>query len=790
MNLNVCLSLTLAALLAGCGGGSGGGGTAGGGGDGGPVPLPLMFDSLGRQVAEADFGAGDAAAAGADGTAFDAGPMASAQVTLTDAAGNTRTASTDASGYYRMSIKGLTPPFVVKVKRGDGTEWFSASTAPVKARGFLTINISGATDKVLSYVADGAASTVTPATLAANPAALVSAKAKLNTGLAAPLTNAGIDPTGYDPVSTPLAAANGTDKHAIFLSGLLTYQTSPGRTALMATVAGDASAALVSAEGVAVDAAGNLLVADRDANVVRRISPAGMVTTFGTGERGFANGPSATATFDFPGDVAADAAGNIFVADSGNNAIRKIDANGIVSTLVTGPLMKPTSLAADGAGGVYYAIPYVGAFRVAADGTVTPVANLANAANASGIARDPAGNLYVALNGALKIVDRVNKIVTITPGGTMSEMLLPFIPGEIAVDAAGTIYALDALYPRVWKVAPGIPGVLAGATTPGFADGTWTDARFTTFLRAIAVDPAGNVLVADVGNNAIRKITPAGVTTTVAGRLGGFRDGAGALAKFADPFGVAIDRDGAILVGDSGNNAIRKISPTGAVSTLAAGFNRPTGVAVDAAGNVYVADTGNHAIRRISATGDVSTVAGTGEAGSADGNASLATFTSPGNLAVNLQGDIYLSDLDSTRMRRISAGTVSTVGSITGFGAYLGGIVADSSGTIFFKSSFAWTHPDCLCGFTAAVFSVAPDGTFAQRTPTAAGSVTALAIDGQDNLYHQRYLGTANLVRVSPASVETGLFRYPRFEGARIAVDRNGNIVVVDFSNAIKIVLP
>ncbi|MCF8155521.1 MAG: hypothetical protein K9K35_05910, partial [Rhodoferax sp.] len=132
------------------------------------------MDSLGRQVAESDFGGGDGGAAGADGSAGDGAPIANAPVVLTDNAGHTATAITDAEGYYRINIKGFTPPFVVKVTRSDGTVWYSHSTTDVKTRGFVTINLTGLTDKVGGYVAAaanvaGGAAGVTPSILATNP---------------------------------------------------------------------------------------------------------------------------------------------------------------------------------------------------------------------------------------------------------------------------------------------------------------------------------------------------------------------------------------------------------------------------------------------------------------------------------------------------------------------------------------------------------------------------------------------------------------------------------------------
>ncbi len=235
MSIRVCSGLkafvvcVVVVMVAGCGGGGGGGP--------GPVPpdtgLPLMVDGLGRQVPEADFGHGDAFAAGAEGFAYDAGPIANAQVTLADSGGSTRTATTDASGYYRIDIKNLQLPFLVKVKRADGTEWFSAGANSAITRGFVPININGLTDKTIGYVAEarglagGAASSVAPAALSPPQTVLAAAKRRLRAGLTVLLINAGLDPASYDPFTTPLSALQ---QHAAFLGGLTMGKNATGRT--------------------------------------------------------------------------------------------------------------------------------------------------------------------------------------------------------------------------------------------------------------------------------------------------------------------------------------------------------------------------------------------------------------------------------------------------------------------------------------------------------------------------------------------------------------------------------
>ena len=181
-----------------------------------PTPTPIL-DSFGVDASSLFAGGGDGASAGGDGTAGDGAPIANGTVVYTDVAGKTATATTDAGGYYRVNITGFTPPFVVKVTRADGVVRHSLNVNPLKLRGFVTVNISGVTDKIASDVAvaggrTGAAQ-LTPQILAANTGAVSTSITNLRTTLRAAITNAGLDPATYDPLTAPFKADHtGYDK--------------------------------------------------------------------------------------------------------------------------------------------------------------------------------------------------------------------------------------------------------------------------------------------------------------------------------------------------------------------------------------------------------------------------------------------------------------------------------------------------------------------------------------------------------------------------------------------------
>ena len=345
-------------------------------------------------------------------------------------------------------------------------------------------------------------------------------------------------------------------------------------------------------------------------------------------------------------------------------------------------------------------------------------------------------------------------------------------PTGVAVDGSGNVYVADSGNDLIRLITPaGVVSTLAGsAGSPGSANGTGTAAQFSN-PTAVAVDASGNVYVADTGNSVIREISPTGVVTTLAGSVGsqGSADGTGTAARFYNPMGVAVDPSGNVYVADTGNNTIREISPGGGVTTLAgqatnfgsfdgtgstARFFSPTGVAVDGFGNVFVADNYNDTVREISAAGVVTTLAGSvGNPGYADGTGTTSQFSGPTDVAVDSSGNVYVADYDNETIREISpAGAVTTLagspgnaGSANGTGSVArfdepSGIAVTPNGTVYVAEAY---NNDIRIG----ALLIAPPSitTQPQSVTVAPGGSTSLNVSASgSSLSYQWFLnGTA-----------------------------------------------
>ena len=252
-------------------------------------------------------------------------------------------------------------------------------------------------------------------------------------------------------------------------------------------------------------------------------------------------------------------------------------------------------------------------------------------------------------------------------------------PSGLAIDAAGNLFVADNQNHTIRKITTnGVVSTFAGqAGTAGTANGTGTNAMFAN-PSGIVISPSGALYVTDTANHTIRVITSSGAVTTLAGQPGtsGYTNGTGIGAMFNSPIGIALDKSGNIYVADSGNHIIRKVTSGGVVTTfagtpevwgsvdgtgLAAQFNCPAGVAVDAQGNVFVTDSDNHCIRKITPAGVVTTFAGSAQSdGVADGTGTNAQFGKPAELKIDPNGNLFLVDAFNHTVRMITPNAVVT----------------------------------------------------------------------------------------------------------------------------------
>ncbi|MEO6996083.1 MAG: FG-GAP-like repeat-containing protein, partial [Lacunisphaera sp.] len=599
------------------------------------------------------------------------------------------------------------------------------------------------------------------------------------------------------------------------------------------TLAGAADDGVISADGtgaaarfnnpygVAVDASGQIYIADNGNFTIRKITPAGVVTTLAgsPGESGSVDGIGSAARFFDPVGLAVDNAGNVFVVD--NDTVRKITPAGVVTTIA-------------GAAGV--------------SGWDDGAANLARFSSPCGIAVDGAGNIYLADSGndGIRKISFALVVTTLAgPGrggnqgnvdgnGNVARF---FYPDALTVDADGNVYVADTGNNSIRKITPsgdvstlaGIVGITGGIA--GSADGAGSDARFS-FPEGIAVDGSGNVYVTDASNNTIRRVTgdgnvttlagsaveqagnadalgvlarfyaPAylainssgslyvtdrgngtirmvstsnGMVTTVAGEsdAGKSVDGPLGLARFNVPRGLTFDPSGNLFVADSENNTIRKITPAGVVSTFAgaaqssgaidgvggaARFNSPAGMGVDASGNLYVADCLNNTIRKVTPAGAVTTFAGVAlNRGSADGVAGDARFSSPYGIAVDLDGNVYVSDTNNHNIRKITPG--GTVTTVAGMAGVMGS--ADGLG-----AAARFSYPAGLTVDANGNLFVADSYNFSVRKISPNGWVTTLA-------------GSAANPGSADGTGGNASFSFPD----AVAVDNSGNVFVADSGN-------
>jgi uncharacterized protein (TIGR03437 family) len=482
-----------------------------------------------------------------------------------------------------------------------------------------------------------------------------------------------------------------------------------------------AQAGLDDPQDVAVGPKGTIYIVDTGNSFVRAVANGAINYVAGSGSVGFAgDGGSATATTTNTGPgvalygpraIAFDSAGNYYLADSGNGRIRKVDTKGIITTVAgngtlgfagdgsaasAANLNQPSGVAVDGQGNIYVADTLNARIRkVSSSGTISTVAGNgllsysgdggpptgAQLNGPLGIAADNTGSLFIAdsQNGVVRIVR--NGAVASVGGGTL------VIPRSVAADAAGNAYVADAQDNRVRKIAPdGTVTTYAGNGTNGFAgDGGPAANAELSSPAAVAVDPAGNLYIADLGNLRIRKVNAGGSISTLAGNgsQGYSGDGGPAInASLNAPLGVAVDPSGNVYIVDPASHVIRKVTLDGNINTIAGtgvpGFTgdggpaasaqlaSPTGIVADPFGNVFFVD-GTTRIREINSAGIIATVAGNGSFGySGDGGmAKLAQFSSPSAVWADSAGNLYVADTGNNAIRLLQpAGSGAKVNAV------------------------------------------------------------------------------------------------------------------------------
>ena len=551
---------------------------------------------------------------------------------------------------------------------------------------------------------------------------------------------AGVGYSGFSSDGVPASSATLSRPRALVFDsagnlfiadgGSLRVRKIDATTGIISTVAGGGAptipgdggdarfASFQDLSGLAIDAVGNLYIADSIAQRVRKVSAAtGIINTIaGNGTQGYSGdgGPATAATLSRPSELAVDSSGNLYISDLGNLVVRRIAAGtGIVTTFAG-----------------------TGTQGLGADGLPATQSQLLLPA---GLAVDSSGNLYIADGGL-----RIRRVAADT--GLITTVVSGLDGGiELALDAAGGIYIADVenYYIRRYDPSTQLVSTLAGDGTIGFCgEGQPALGACLYIPSGVAADGAENIYVSDTSNRRIRRIAAnTGIITTVAGNalVGSTIDGALAVnTPIEYPGDLALDPAGNLFFIDGANTVWRIDAASGVINAVAGnpepGFcgdggpaknaclGSPASLAFDSAGNLYIADSNNERVRRVDATtGVISTVAGSGNNQGALGDGGPATAASlftPSGLAVDTSGNLFISDLNHRRIRKVDASTglISTIagnGTI-GFGGDGGPAInaivdavsqlaLDGSGNLFFTDDNRIRRIDAQTGIVSTV---------------------------------------------------------------------------------------
>jgi len=503
--------------------------------------------------------------------------------------------------------------------------------------------------------------------------------------------------------------------------------------------------------GLVFDKQGNLFIADPGLNMVLKLDQKGIISVVaGNGLARLAGdgGPARAASLNQPWGLAIDAAGNLYVADTGNRRVRMIDSTGTITSVAGGGQANP------------------------GDGLKATNVNLIQPV---GVAFDPAGNMLILdRSPRVRLVNSTGIISTIAgngaqaftgDGGPATNATLQS-PEGIVVAPDGTIYIADTNNSRVRRIdTKGIITTFAGGGSDPNAVGGPAAAVFLSQPTAITLDSQGTLFIAENSGNRVRRVSPQGILTNVAGTgVAGFSgDGGSALqALFAQPFGIAVDGQGNTYISDRLNGRIRRVDPKGTVTTVvgAGPFNGDGGpatgavfagpnesgygdITVDPQGNFYIADRAAQRLRKISTDGQITTIAGTGYPGTGADNipATTSALHDPSGLAIDPQGNLIVADSNSSTIRRLNSdGTFTTLARFPDV-QFTNHLAIDAAGNIYFTSadsvadSVKKLSPNGVVTAYAGNGKTGFSGDGGPATSASFQFIRGLAVDPAGNLY-------------------------------------------------------
>ena len=541
-------------------------------------------------------------------------------------------------------------------------------------------------------------------------------------------------------------------------------------------------AQLTAPYGVTTDSEGNIYIPDTENHRIRKVDTEGIITTFaGTGEEGYGGdgGPATEAKLDWPTGVAADDDGNVYIADRNNERVRKVDPEGIITTFAgTGEWGYDSD--EDGGPAAEALLNWPTGLALDADGNFLYIADEYNnrirqVDIASGIINTVAGMKRPRLEVGEEEEEDADEDVG--DDGPATSALLNR-PTGVAVDGEGNLYIADRLHHRVRKVdTEGMITTIAGMADEGFGgDGGPATSAQLDQPSGVAVDGGGYIFIADRGNNRIRQIGPDGVITTILGTEDGDEE-SDREAPLAAPRGLAVGSDSNIYVADTGNHQIDVIDEAGVVSRVAgieglrdggpatqARLLEPTGVAIDADGTLYITDTGNRRVRMVDTNGIITTFAGSGKKGhEGDGGPALeAAFDCPGGIAI-YEGDVFIADACNNRVRKVDTSGIITA--FAGTGVQGPAVFATPLGDDGPATSARLIAPTALDFDSEGNLYITDPGNHRVRKVDTSGTITSVAGTGE-----RSFSGDDGPAAEAQLSTPFG-----------IAIEADGTIYIADF---------